>query len=186
MTSRPAAATGRLMRVRVRESGSLAESSSAEKKRLPAALLVLSQCYPTSQTGQNSANLQRRAATSLGARNLLPQMHKRLFCGYSRGGTRTPDPVINSHLLYQLSYSGKCSNCNDLLPQTQPRTGSRFSIDAPDSTAPVPTRWESLVDAPPGQATPEAFRTTAVRRRGSERNTLRGQSPTTRIRKTPA
>jgi hypothetical protein len=25
---------------------------------------------------------------------------------YSRGGTRTPDPVINSHLLYQLSYSG--------------------------------------------------------------------------------
>ena len=24
----------------------------------------------------------------------------------SRGGTRTPDPVINSHLLYQLSYSG--------------------------------------------------------------------------------
>ena len=27
--------------------------------------------------------------------------------GDSRGGTRTPDPVINSHLLYQLSYSGK-------------------------------------------------------------------------------
>ena len=26
---------------------------------------------------------------------------------YSRGGTRTPDPVINSHLLYHLSYSGK-------------------------------------------------------------------------------
>jgi hypothetical protein len=26
--------------------------------------------------------------------------------GNSRGGTRTPDPVINSHLLYQLSYSG--------------------------------------------------------------------------------
>ena len=25
----------------------------------------------------------------------------------SRGGTRTPDPVINSHLLYQLSYSGR-------------------------------------------------------------------------------
>ena len=24
----------------------------------------------------------------------------------SRGGTRTPDPVVNSHLLYQLSYSG--------------------------------------------------------------------------------
>ena len=28
----------------------------------------------------------------------------------SRGGTRTPDPVINSHLLYQLSYSGKHSS----------------------------------------------------------------------------
>jgi hypothetical protein len=28
------------------------------------------------------------------------------FCFNSRGGTRTPDPVINSHLLYQLSYSG--------------------------------------------------------------------------------
>jgi hypothetical protein len=28
-------------------------------------------------------------------------------CTSSRGGTRTPDPVINSHLLYQLSYSGK-------------------------------------------------------------------------------
>src|SRR5690348_2834174 len=27
--------------------------------------------------------------------------------GSSRGGTRTPDPVINSHLLYQLSYSGR-------------------------------------------------------------------------------
>jgi hypothetical protein len=35
----------------------------------------------------------------------------------SRGGTRTPDPVINSHLLYQLSYSGRicaastCRSC---------------------------------------------------------------------------
>ena len=28
-----------------------------------------------------------------------------LFC--SGGGTRTPDKVVNSHLLYQLSYSGK-------------------------------------------------------------------------------
>jgi hypothetical protein len=26
---------------------------------------------------------------------------------YSRGGTRTPDPLINSQLLYRLSYSGK-------------------------------------------------------------------------------
>jgi hypothetical protein len=33
-----------------------------------------------------------------------PQMS---FTFNSRGGTRTPDPVINSHLLYQLSYSGR-------------------------------------------------------------------------------
>jgi hypothetical protein len=25
----------------------------------------------------------------------------------SRGGTRTPDPAVNSRLLYQLSYSGR-------------------------------------------------------------------------------
>ena len=30
----------------------------------------------------------------------------------SRGGTRTPDPVINSHLLYQLSYSGSSMACS--------------------------------------------------------------------------
>src|SRR5437016_5792957 len=32
----------------------------------------------------------------------------------SRGGTRTPDPPVNSRLLYQLSYSGKI----DLTHQT--------------------------------------------------------------------
>jgi hypothetical protein len=31
----------------------------------------------------------------------------KLWYHYSRGGTRTPDPVINSHLLYHLSYSGR-------------------------------------------------------------------------------
>jgi hypothetical protein len=34
----------------------------------------------------------------------------------SRGGTRTPDPVINSHLLYQLSYSG--SECDSRITGT--------------------------------------------------------------------
>ena len=29
---------------------------------------------------------------------------------HSRGGTRTPDPVINSHLLYHLSYSGSAQH----------------------------------------------------------------------------
>jgi hypothetical protein len=38
----------------------------------------------------------------------------RWSCWSSRGGTRTPDPVINSHLLYQLSYSGKRLFSNNL------------------------------------------------------------------------
>jgi hypothetical protein len=42
-----------------------------------------------------------------------------MLMGDSRGGTRTPDPVINSHLLYQLSYSGKYNNCNDLQSDPQ-------------------------------------------------------------------
>ena len=53
--------------------------------------------------------------TSLGG---LFQMYP-LISADSRGGTRTPDPVINSHLLYQLSYSGKQNNCNDLQRRTQ-------------------------------------------------------------------
>ena len=108
-------------------------------------------------------------------------------CGESsRGGTRTPDPVINSHLLYQLSYSGKCSNCNDLLPQTQPRTRSKFSTDAPDSTAPVPTRWESLVGAPRRSSHARRVPSYGGSAQGLRGNTLRGRGPTTSIRKTPA
>jgi hypothetical protein len=47
------------------------------------------------------------------------KLMRELSCGSSRGGTRTPDPVINSHLLYQLSYSGKRNKCNDLRRRTQ-------------------------------------------------------------------
>jgi hypothetical protein len=36
-------------------------------------------------------------------------VHSVVLLKNSRGGTRTPDPVINSHLLYQLSYSGRCN-----------------------------------------------------------------------------
>ena len=46
---------------------------------------------------------------------LITTLCRYLKCFYlwdSRGGTRTPDPVINSHLLYQLSYSGKRNNCD--------------------------------------------------------------------------
>ena len=43
----------------------------------------------------------------LGSRRpVTPQHFSELANFNSRGGTRTPDPVINSHLLYQLSYSG--------------------------------------------------------------------------------
>ena len=88
----------------------------------------------------------------------------------SPGGTRTPDPVINSHLLYQLSYSGKCSNCNDLLPQTQPRTRSKFSTNAPDSSAPVINALGNLSwAAHAGQATPEAS--------GAQKEHLEGPGP---------
>ena len=43
----------------------------------------------------------------------------------SRGGTRTPDPVINSHLLYHLSYSGiamKISHSEDRNQPTEYRS----------------------------------------------------------------
>jgi hypothetical protein len=39
--------------------------------------------------------------------NSFTDLPIRCPAGSSRGGTRTPDPVINSHLLYQLSYSGR-------------------------------------------------------------------------------
>jgi hypothetical protein len=50
----------------------------------------------------------------------------------SRGGTRTPDPVINSHLLYQLSYSGKYNNCNDLPRCAQAPVIPKLSLAIPD------------------------------------------------------
>ena len=58
---------------------------------------------------------QTKGATSPAARNSLPLKLIRCPVLDSRGGTRTPDPVINSHLLYQLSYSGRRSSfggCN--------------------------------------------------------------------------
>jgi hypothetical protein len=61
------------------------------------------------------------------SRNLLPRMSERMSFVYSRGGTRTPDPVINSHLLYQLSYSGKRNNCNDLPNCDQPQVIRKLS-----------------------------------------------------------
>lgn len=33
----------------------------------------------------------------------------------SQGGTRTPDKVVNSHLLYQLSYLGICAQNSRLI-----------------------------------------------------------------------
>ncbi len=37
----------------------------------------------------------------------------------SRGGTRTPDPVINSHLLYHLSYSGSTQQAKNDTRESQ-------------------------------------------------------------------
>ncbi len=34
------------------------------------------------------------------------------FFNGSPGGTRTPDPVVNSHLLYRLSYRGAINKTN--------------------------------------------------------------------------
>ena len=45
----------------------------------------------------------------------------------SRGGTRTPDPVINSHLLYQLSYSGS-SNGVLLAPSAGQKLAARLRL----------------------------------------------------------
>ena len=39
-------------------------------------------------------------------------MAGRKSCKNSGGGTRTPDRVVNSHLLYQLSYSGRIRDRN--------------------------------------------------------------------------
>jgi hypothetical protein len=47
----------------------------------------------------------------------------------SRGGTRTPDPVINSHLLYQLSYSGRCLNCDSLGRRSNPGRGATHPLN---------------------------------------------------------
>ena len=44
----------------------------------------------------------------------------------SRGGTRTPDPVINSHLLYQLSYSG--SSMALPAPLVAPSAGQKLAV----------------------------------------------------------
>ena len=51
---------------------------------------------------------------------MLPDYKKRPSFGGlcvigSPGRTRTADPVINSHLLYQLSYRGKVECCVSLL-----------------------------------------------------------------------
>src|SRR5207247_3570277 len=53
----------------------------------------------------------------------------------SRGGTRTPDPPVNSRLLYQLSYSGRGAKYRDA-EQAAPRASPEGCADG----APVPRR----------------------------------------------
>lgn len=53
----------------------------------------------------------------------------------SRGGTRTPDPVINSHLLYHLSYSGIAPKISESLDLNQP-IPNVANVEFPRPTAP--------------------------------------------------
>ena len=73
----------------------------------------------------------------------------------SRGGTRTPDPVINSHLLYQLSYSGKCCSlvayalpakcpCLLLLACAATRVGISQQVAGWSTVYPDSCRWMRL------------------------------------------
>jgi hypothetical protein len=70
------------------------------------------------------------------------------FSESSRGGTRTPDPVINSHLLYQLSYSGRRWCCCLLLHQQLYRVLLVFSYAVTRS----PQGMESRHGSEGGQA----------------------------------
>ena len=79
--------------------------------------------FRTVRLGDEPARAHGGSPTELGTPTGIPGNKKRAprrsprcsttlllpiyLCCNSRGGTRTPDPVINSHLLYQLSYSGK-------------------------------------------------------------------------------
>src|SRR3977135_3461615 len=53
----------------------------------------------------------------------------------SRGGTRTPDPVVNSHLLYHLSYSGIAPEISRSLPLNQPIPISDLTVILVQGTA---------------------------------------------------
>ena len=73
----------------------------------------------------------------------------------SRGGTRTPDPVINSHLLYQLSYSGKFILAADgISPEVPEGSSSRITARLPPNRAahsgPPPSHRLSALPGHPG------------------------------------
>lgn len=59
----------------------------------------------SASTTQAEKVMERKTDTSLEEVSVLLNAGSGFFES-SRGGTRTPDPVINSHLLYHLSYSG--------------------------------------------------------------------------------
>src|SRR5579863_917307 len=59
-------------------------------------------------TGRWPAGMGGRAATiRTGAESAEENGYELSRGASSRGGTRTPDPAVNSRLLYQLSYSGR-------------------------------------------------------------------------------
>ncbi len=71
-----------------------------------------------------SPGREAKTATKCGGRRVPAVLRRRGFGEDSRGGTRTPDPVINSHLLYQLSYSGWRGRTAEKL-LARPRTSNR-------------------------------------------------------------
>jgi hypothetical protein len=66
----------------------------------------------------------------------------------SRGGTRTPDPVINSHLLYQLSYSGLSDRIAPMCRRERPSAAEKLAASRPVSND-VPGLPGPRVGSPP-------------------------------------
>ncbi len=56
--------------------------------------------------------------------------------------TRTRDPMINSHLLYRLSYRGICAYLTDCLGEVKPPLGKTMSYST--STIALVTTWMLL------------------------------------------
>ncbi len=100
-------------RIKKRRTGEFEKDIFGERPRAQA--WRLTPRFRNEKTGQIAGQIQRRHAgndkTPGGARprGLVVKQEALTFSGLhsgSSGGTRTPDRVVNSHLLYRLSYRG--------------------------------------------------------------------------------